>query len=258
MITAIAWLKRILYTLLFVVVGFLVYRLLFEEIIGGDDRLVFFLGFWVITAYIVVPKIHRFLTTFYVPDYFIGRVRTGDGLLGDPINCAVKGDKKQLMKAMEHNGWFKAEPITLQSSWRMIVASLTKRSYPTAPVSNLFLFGKQQDIAFQKEVNNNPRARHHVRFWKVPHGWYLPGGYSVDWVGAATFDRRVGISLFTGQITHKIAENTDDERDFVAESFKKANVQFVKHFSTAYHSRNGGGDSIQTDGSLVIINLHNK
>ena len=43
----------------------------------------------------------------------------------------------------------------------------------------------------------------------------LPGGYAADWLAAGTYDRAVGFSLFTFQITHKIEANTDIERDFV-------------------------------------------
>lgn len=256
MATLLGLLKRIVYTVLFVVTGLVAYDYLVSELFDGDDKILYFLMLWVLTAYIFLPRVHRFLTKFYVPDYFIGRVRTGDGILGDPVNLAVVGSKKELINTMNRNGWSQADPLTAQTSWKMVVASLTKRSYPTAPVSSLFLFGNKHDLAFQQEVNNNPRIRHHVRFWKVPTGWYLPGGYKVNWVGAATFDRRVGLSLFTGQITHKIAENTDEERDYVAASLKKAgSIRVIQHYSTAYHSRNGGGDSIMTDGALVIVDL---
>lgn len=256
MITVLTWLKRIAYSTVYILIGLVVYLSLLVEIIVGENRLAYFLIFWLISAYIFLPRIHRFLTKFYVPNYFIGRVRTGDGLLGDPVNCSVVGNKTQLVNAMKKAGWEQADPITLKTSWRMITSSVTKKSYPKAPVSNLYLFSRKHDLAFQKEVNNNPRARHHVRFWKAPTGWYLPGGYKVDWVGAATYDTSVGLSLFTGQVTHKIAENTDEERDYVAKSLAiSGKIDVIKHYSTAYHSRNGGGDSIKTDGSLVIANL---
>ena len=47
--------------------------------------------FWLVLAYLVLPRLHRILTTIYVPDYFIGRARTSDGLLGDPVNLALDG-----------------------------------------------------------------------------------------------------------------------------------------------------------------------
>lgn len=49
----------------------------------------------------------------------------------------------------------------------------------------------------------------------------MPGGKTADWLGAATYDKHVGLSLFTGQITHKIDANVDHERDFVIDCLKK-------------------------------------
>ena len=87
----------------------------------------------------------------------------------------------------------------------------------------------------------------------------LPGGYAVDWLAAGTYDRSVGLSLFTLKITHKIAEDTDVERDHIVDTVMAANplitVEVIRNFSTGYHSRNGGGDLIQTDGDLPIIDL---
>ncbi len=143
----------------------------------------------------------------------------------------------------------------------MIIASVRRVSYPTAPVSSLFLLGQKQNLAYQQEVNGNPRKRHHVRFWKTPRHWWLPGGYHADWLGAATFDKNVGLSLFTGQITHKIEEKIDEERDFVVKSLTQAGtarVRVIKHFGSGYHARNGGGDNVVTDGAMPFITLNKK
>ena len=92
-----------------------------------------------------------------------------------------------------------------------------------------------------------------------PPGWVLPGGARVDWLAAGTYDRSVGLSLFTLQITHKIEENTDDERDHVLATLKQAvpeaEVTVIRDFSTGYHARNGGGDTISTDGNLPVVDL---
>jgi len=252
------WLTRAVVFGLSILIGYEIYDRLIRALFHFDGymRIGPFLAIFVLSAYVALPFIHRRLTKLYLPDYYIGRVRTGDGLLGDPVNLAVNGTKAELVKAMKAEGWSSADPITLKTTWRMITSSVLKQSYPKAPVSSLFLFGNKQDLAFQKEVNGNPHARHHVRFWKSPSDWWLPGGHKVNWLGAATYDRRIGLSLFTGQITHKIAENTDEERDFTAESLSKhGHLTRLEHFSTAYRSRNGGGDNIETDGSFVIVNL---
>lgn len=226
---------------------------------GGWWMVGLFVVVWLITAYLALPRLHRILSSLYVPNYFIGRTRTADGLLGDPVNLALRGSEAQVHRAMTAAGWTLAEEITVRSSWRMIVATLTRRSYPQAPVSSLFLFGRRQDFAYQQEVDGNPGKRHHVRFWRCPQGWLLPGGHQVDWLAAGTYDRSVGFSLFTLQITHKIDENTDIERDYIVQSVLKARasieVTTLKDFSTGYHSRNGGGDAIQTDGDLPVLEV---
>ena len=216
------------------------------------------LAFWVLLAYLVLPRLHRILTTVYVPEYFIGRARTSDGLLGDPVNLAFMGDGDQIEAALRTGGWTRADDVTLASSWRIISSTMTRRSYEHAPVSPLFLFGRQQDFAYQQEVDGNPAQRHHVRFWRCPDDWPLPGGRRVEWLAAGTFDSSVGLSLFTLQVTHRIDADTDVERDHIVSSLLAADPGIrveIQDFSTGYHARNGGGDSIRTDGDLPIVDV---
>jgi len=235
----------------------LAFLLVGESFHLGWGQVWFYFFFWAFLAYLLLPRLHRILTTIYVPGYFIGRARTSDGLLGDPVNVALLGDEPQLHAVMRAAGWTQADEVTLKSSRRIISSTIFRRSYSEAPVSPLYLFDRQQDFAYQQEVDNNPGKRHHVRFWRCPEGWLLPGGHKVDWLAAGTYDRSVGFSLFTLQITHKIEQNTDVERDHIISSVTAADprvtVQVIEDFSTGYHSRNGGGDSISTDGDLPIV-----
>ncbi len=219
----------------------------------------YFIIFWMVVAYLGLPRLHRILAHMYVPDYFIGRAKTSDGLLGDPINIGIRGNEAQLHSAMRAAGWVLADEITARSSWKMLTSIIRKKSYKHAPVSALFLFGRRQDFSYQKEVDGSPRQRHHIRFWHCPKDWILPGGHRVDWLADATYDTAAGFSWFTLQLTHRIDENTDIERDFVVESVREHNdqatVTLIKDFSTGYHSRNGGGDRIVTDGDLPVLEL---
>jgi hypothetical protein len=234
--------------------------LLATESLGlGWGLLWFAVLFWALLAYLVLPRLHRILTRLYVPSYFIGRTRTSDGLLGDPVNLALNGTEEQLHAALAAAGWTRADDISLSSGLRIVSSTVRRRSYLRAPVSPLLLFDRIQDFAYQQEVANNPARRHHVRFWRCPEGWMLPGGHRVDWVAAGTFDRAVGFSLFTLQITHKIDEHTDLERDHIVASMRQGvphtRVVVIRDFATGYHSRNGGGDTIQTDGDLPVLDL---
>jgi LssY C-terminus len=235
--------------------AYLVFR---ASIRPGWPMLLLFV-FWVLLTYLLLPRLHRILTRVYVPGYFIGRARTSDGLLGDPINLALRGHEAQVHDAMARAGWTRADDLSLTSGLRILKSTLRRRSYAEAPVSPLHLFDRQQDFAYQQEVAGSPSQRHHVRFWRCPEGWMLPGGYAVDWLAAGTYDKSVGLSLFTLQVTHKIEENTDIERDYIVETVSEGSpeveVEVIENFSTGYHSRNGGGDLIITDGDLPIIDV---
>lgn len=213
--------------------------------------------FWIALAYFFLPRLHQLFTLFYVPDYFIGRSKTRDGVLGDPVNLAFDGDAEDIHAAMQRAGWTLADPITLRSSAKIIISSIFRRSYKRAPVSDLYLFGRAHDFAYQQEVDGNASRRHHVRFWKVPEGWVLPGGHHADWLAAGTYDKSVGLSIFTFQVTHKIDENIDLERDYIVDTLRytdpEIKVDVIEDFSTAYHHRNGGGDRVRTDGNLPVI-----
>jgi hypothetical protein len=215
--------------------------------------------FWVLLAYVGLPRLQEVLSKIYVPDYFIGRSLTGVGVLGDPINLALDGSKADIHAAMTRAGWVRADELTIRSSWGIVLSSVLRRPYPEAPVSSLFLFGQRQAFAYQQEVDGNASQRHHVRFWPVPDGWKLPGGFQVGWLAAATYDRAVGISLFTLQVTHRVDADIDIERDYVIDTVRyaepEASLRVIKEYSNAFTTRNGGGDVVRTDGSLPILDL---
>lgn len=257
--TVVWLLKRAAFLVVVGLSGWVTFELLVVPIIDDDDPILAFLALWLVMAYVFLPRIQRILAKIYVPDYFVGRARTGEGLLGDPINLAVLGTEEALLQAMQDGGWTRADDLSFRSGLRLVRCTLLHRRYPAAPVSPLFLFTRRQDFAFEQEIVGKPSRRHHVRFWKCPEGWYLPGGLRVDWVGAGTYDRSVGFSVFTLQITHKIGEDTDLERDYVLETMQRggtvASVHWVQNYFSGYHSRNGGGDAISTDGNLPIIRV---
>ena len=76
------------------------------------------------------------------------------------------------------------------------------------------------------------------------------------WLGSATFDRSVGFSHDTGQITHHIAPDIDAERDLVIGDLTTAG-QMVSSYEIdgvgpTRTGRNGGGDPYFTDGLATI------
>jgi hypothetical protein len=175
---------------------------------------------------------------------------------GDPLNVALIGSEPEVKKILLAAGWYPADSLTLKSCLEIAEASVLKRPYQDAPVSNLFLFGRKQDLAFEKPVGDNPRKRHHVRFWKWDK--LSPDGRPV-WFGSATYDERVGFSHTTGQITHHIAPDIDAERDHLIGDLERtgelAEVYVVDGFHKVLEGRNGGGDRWHTDGNLSVAVL---
>ena len=142
-----------------------------------------------------------------VPDI----TETKTGIPGDPINVSLIGTEAELKRIMLAAKWYPADPLTLRSCLKIADASVLKRPYADAPVSNLYLFGRKEDLAFEQPVGPNPRQRHHVRFWHPEKTTPTAG----PWIGSAVYDRRVGLSRTTGQITHLTAADIDAERDYL-------------------------------------------
>src|SRR6201993_4797227 len=204
-------LKRLVQRLLIFALGiFCVWLIVFVVFETADRRLPWILAVGLsygIAAYIVLPRAIRMglkiLQSKRVPSYTI----TGDGLPGDPVNVVLVGTLQQLRGAFAALGWSEADRLSLASSWGMVRAFVLNSPYPTAPFSTLYLFGRCQDVGFQKAIDNSPRKRHHIRFWalSLAHAeanlgkasfWLNtdrpPDEARVHWVGAATKD--TGIS----------------------------------------------------------------
>jgi hypothetical protein len=203
-------------------------------------------------TYLLVPGLwmrysHRHPSLEDIP----GITHTADGIPGDPLNVALIGTKADLIKIMLAARWYPADPLSLKSSLEIAEASVLKRPDPEAPVSSLYLFGRKEDLAFEQEVGDNPRHRHHVRFWRSDK--VDPDGRP-NWVGSAIYDQRVGLSRTTGQITHVTAPDIDAERDKLFEDLKQtgdlAEFLVVEDFHKIHEGRNGGGDPWHTDGNL--------
>jgi len=181
---------------------------------------------------------------------------TALGIHGDALNFGFEGSREEVVCAMEAAGWRAADPVTLASSLKIAGSVIARRAYVTAPVSPLYWEGRTQDFAYQKPAGASPSTRHHVRFWLA-----LPAGDTGRpvWLGSATFDRSVGVSHYTGAVTHHIAGDIDAERDFLSRD-----VAATGHVEAAYLvggvgptmlAFNGGRDPYFTDGEIRILRL---
>lgn len=213
-------------------------------------------GVYLAVSYIVAPTAWRMYERRHANFTDSSRVtHTGNGIPGDPLNISLVGSKADVIRALTASGWYPADPTTFRTSVRIAVDTVFRRPDDQAPVSNLFLFGRKQDLAFEKPVDGSPKQRHHVRLWSTDK---LDEGREV-WIGADIYDMGVELSRTTGQVTHHIGPEIDVERDFLIASLQKSgqvlSLRWVDDFHVQKTGRNGGGDSWKTDGRLAVVTL---
>lgn len=228
------------------------YRKFFAWIAAG-------LAIWAALAYLALPAIWKRAERQAVVAGHEMVTRTGQGIAGDPINFGLVGDRAEVLCAFRSAGWTLADLVTLRSSMKIAGSVVLRRPDPAAPVSPLFYEGRVEDVAFQLPVGFSAARRHHIRLWRI-------GGDLFDsrplWLAAASYDRGVGLSHFTLQVTHHIGADLDAERAFVGESLGKAGAirSFfqIEGIGPTLNGRNGGGDPYFTDGEILVGVLREK
>ena len=177
------------------------------------------------------------------------------GKPGDPINMQITGTNGQIGAAFAAAGWYRADEIDFITSFRISVDSVFGRAYSTAPVSNLYLYGRKEDLAFERP-GRNVRQRDHIRFWDS--GTTASDGRPI-WIGSGTRDVKVELSHTNHLPTHGISPDLDAERDLVVSEL--AQTSWVvgdtmrPGFGKETHGVNGGGDPYFTDGQVALLTL---
>jgi LssY C-terminus len=268
-------LKRLLQRLLILGLGiFSVWLIVFVIFETADRRLPWVLALGItygFAAYIILPRVIRLglkiLQRKHVPSYTI----TGDGLPGDPVNVALIGTLQQLRAAFAMLGWSEADRLSLVSSWGMVRAFVFNSPYPNAPFSTLYLFGRGQDIGFQKAIDNSPRKRHHIRFWALSltrardtwgaAGFWLkterpPEDERVLWIGAGTRDTGLSLTRLTFQITHATDSDTNAERDYIIDELMTNRcIEAVKLYQSGQALLTERVNHYVTDGEISLASL---
>ncbi len=266
---------RFLQRLLILGLGiFTVWLIVFVIFRFADHRLPWILAVGVtygVAAYIVLPRAIRMglkiLQRKSVPSFTI----TGDGLPGDPVNIVLMGKLSQLRAAFATAGWTEADRLGLASSWRMARAFVFNSPYPSAPFSTLYLFGRGQDIGFQKAIDNSPRKRHHIRFWALSFAraeetlgtasfWLNADRPAEDenvfWVGAGTRDTGFSLTKLSFQITHATDSDTNTERDYIiAELMKNRVIGDVQSYQSGQPLAARHVNHYITDGEVTLASL---
>ncbi len=173
---------------------------------------------------------------------------------GDPLNLIVIGDNDDVFNAFLRAGWDETETIYWESALKTVRSFLVGGRYRYSPVSSLYVFGREQDVALQK-ARDTIHERNHLRLWLAP----IRFRQKPVWVGQISRD--IGVRLMIKKVTtHKIDPDVDETRAFLiqdlAYSHGLAKFAFVKGVDAAPITNprtNLTGDPYFTDGYRVVL-----
>jgi hypothetical protein len=204
-----------------------------------------------------VSKLKLPVMTQELLDSIAPRVQDAAGTQGDRVNFIVVGDEKQLVDALKQAGWAVVDKNKSNAIVAMGLATLTKQSYVTMPMSELQLFGRDQDYGFaQGDPLKVVATRHHFRIWKAP--FTLDGGVTVI-AGAGTHDIGFDKDQRNGGLTHKIDPDTDLEREYIAKTLQNtgnvAKLDYMTAKGAIKNAKTAHGEEFHSDGRTLIIYL---
>jgi hypothetical protein len=184
------------------------------------------------------------------------RVTSKSGKPGDMVNFVLIGTRAQVQKALKAADWEPVDPNVQDAITHAIQDVLAHRAYSQMPMSQLYLFGRPQDMGYAQgiplEIMQN---RDHFRLWEAP--WLTSDGQTV-WVGAGTHD--TGFERDTaGKMTHSIDPNVDNERENIVNSLKQAgfvkDVRYMTPKDPLLKGLTATGDEFHSDGRVAVIEM---
>jgi len=181
------------------------------------------------------------------------RAQSRDNHPGDPINLVFVGTAQEIERAFQQAGWIEPKKKNQQSIWKTAQAVINDEGYNAAPVSDLYVFGRKEDLAFEKTLDTFNK-RHHLRLWQTQAT--APDGRPI-WLGAATHD--VGIDVHPGVVSHATDPNLDDERAQVGyDLFTSGGLQaaeFIAPLNPLSSGQTATGGAWHTDGRLFLLDI---
>ncbi len=184
--------------------------------------------------------------------------RVGDkqGNPGDMVNFLILGSEAAMQQVFTSAGWVKVDADVKGTVLHGILESISKESYLTMPMSQLYLFGRPQDYGWaHAEPISVVRTRNHLRIWKA--AFQVNG--EMLWVGAATHDTGFERDERNNGVTHKIDPDIDLERDYVEKTLTSTGlVAEISHFlpdSPLKEAKTATGGGFHSNGQVLILKL---
>lgn len=172
---------------------------------------------------------------------------------GDPLNLIIVGSLDQIVDAFTQAGWSTAKRLGVRSAAGTVRAMASDQGYGEAPVSQLYLYGRSEDLAFEKMLDTFMK-RHHLRLWRTDRT--TADGRPI-WLGASTHD--IGLDVHPGVVSHAIDPDLDAERTKVGADLTVAGSvaaeQLVTPPNHLSEGRTATGGPWKTDGRLLLIEL---
>ncbi len=160
---------------------------------------------------------------------------------GDPLNLVIIGDLEDVYYTFIRAGWDETETIYRASAIKTAISFVFGGRYRYSPISSLYVFGRRQDVSFQK-ARETIHERNHLRLWMTP---MIYEGKPV-WIGQISRD--IGVR-FTSKtiVTHKIDPDVDETRTYLLQDL--AYTQGLRKF--AYAKGVGPADISEPRGNLT-------
>jgi hypothetical protein len=184
------------------------------------------------------------------------RIGDKEGNPGDMVNFLILGSEDDMKKTFTTAGWVHVDADVKSTVLAGALASFSKESYLTMPMSPLYLFGRTQDYGWaHAEPITVVASRNHLRIWKAP---FTVNGQTL-WVGAATHDIGFEKDQRNNGLTHKIDPNIDLERDYVEKTLSSTGlVAQVTHFlpkNPLQEAKTATGGSFHSNGKVLVMKL---
>jgi LssY C-terminus len=186
------------------------------------------------------------------------RIGDKEGNPGDMVNFLIIGNEDEMKKVFITAGWVKVDADVKMTVLAGALASFSKESYLTMPMSPLYLFNRQQDYGWaHAEPIMVVASRNHLRIWKAP---FTVNGQML-WVGAATHDIGFEKDQRNNGLTHKIDPDIDLERDYLEKTLSSTGlVAEVTHFlpkNPLQEAKTATGGSFHSNGQVLVLKLAN-
>ena len=184
------------------------------------------------------------------------RVSDKEGNPGDMVNFLILGSEEEMKKTFTNAGWVKVDSDVKSTILAGALASFSKESYLTMPMSQLYLFDRPQDYGWaHAEPISVVASRNHLRLWKAP---FSVNGQPL-WVGAATHDVGFERDQRNNGLTHKIDPDIDLERDYVEKTLSStglvAEVTYFLPKEPLQEAKTATGGSFHSNGQVLVLKL---